>query len=182
MAYPNQYQPYQYQYAPQVQPPMDRLAQLQAQQYQMMPTQMSGTSQPPQTNQGLLWVQGEAAARSYLVAPNTTVLLMDSESQVFYLKSTDTSGMPMPLRIFDYTERTAQQNVPQNAPQSEQSVPNNLDDKYVTREEYSRLQAKYAEIMDKLDSFRAPAVVSKDTGKPATATNKSRSKGGDSHE
>lgn len=179
MAYPNQYQqPYQYQYALQVPAPMDRLAQLQAQQYQ--PT-MQAANNPPQTNQGLLWVQGEAAARSYLVAPNTTVLLMDSESQVFYLKSTDTSGMPMPLRIFDYTERT-QQNVPQNAPQAEQSVPNNLDDKYVTREEYSRLQAKYAEIMDKLDSFRAPAVVSKDTGKPATATNKSRSKGGDSHE
>lgn len=181
MAYPNQYQPYQYQYAPQVQPPMDRLAQLQAQQYQMAGAQMSLPNQPPQTNQGILWVQGEAAARSYLVAPNTTVLLMDSESQTFYLKSTDTSGMPMPLRIFDYTERT-QQNVPQNAPQAEQSVPNNLDDKYVTRKEYDALQEQYAEIMDKLYSFRAPAVVSKDTGKPATATNKSRSKGGDSHE
>lgn len=52
--YQNQYPQYQ-QYNPQVQPPMDRLAQLQAQQqYQMMPTQMSGASQPPQTNQGLL--------------------------------------------------------------------------------------------------------------------------------
>lgn len=182
MAYPNQYQPYQYQYAPQAQPPMDRLAQLQAQQYQMVPTQMPGATQPPQTNQGLLWVQGEAAARSYLVAPNTTVLLMDSESQTFYLKSTDTSGMPMPLRIFDYTERTAQQNVPQNAPQAAQSAPEDLDSKYVTREEYSRLQAKYAEIMEKLDSFRSASVVSDDTRKPAAATNKSRGKGGDSNE
>ncbi len=180
MAYPNQYQPYQYQYPPQVQPPMDRLAQLQAQQYQTVPTQMPGVSHPPQTNQGILWVQGEAAARSYLVAPNTTVLLMDSESQTFYLKSTDTSGMPMPLRVFDYTERA--QNVPNSAQQTTQSAQTNLDDKYVTREEYSRLQAQYAEIMDKLDGFYTPVVASEDTRKPAVATNKPRSKGGDSNE
>lgn len=153
---------------------MDRLAQLQAQQYQPIPA----VNNPPQTNQGLLWVQGEAAARSYLVAPNTTVLLMDSESQTFYLKSTDTSGMPMPLRIFDYTERTAQQ----NAPQAVQSAPEDLDSKYVTREEYIRLQAQYAEIMDKLDSFHAPMVVTEDARKTAGATNKSRNRGGDSNE
>ena len=103
-------------------------------------------AQPPQTNQGIIWVQGEAAARSYLVAPNSTVLLMDSETSRFYLKSANNAGMPS-MQIFEYSEVT------QNAPQAAQSVPNNLDDKYVTREEYSRLQAQYAEIMDKLDSF-----------------------------
>ncbi len=176
MAYPN---PYQYAYQPQVQPPMDRLAQLQAQQYQ--PTPVPAVNNPPQTNQGILWVQGEAAARSYLVAPNTTVLLMDSEAQTFYLKSTDNSGMPLPLRIFDYTERT-QQNVPMNVPQAAQSTQTDLDSKYVTREEYSHLQAQYEEILDKLDSFHAPAVASEDTRKPVAATNKSRVKGGDSDE
>lgn len=174
MAYPNQYQPYQYQYAPQVQPPMDRLAQLQAQQYQMNQP-MQQPAQPPQTNQGLLWVQGEAGAKSYLVAPNTTVLLMDSEGSRFYLKSTDNAGMPS-LRVFEYSE------VSQNALQSAQSVQNNLDEKYVTRQEYDALRAKYAEIMDKLDSFRSPVVASEDTRKPATAGNKSRNKGGDSNE
>lgn len=58
----------------------------------------------PQNNQNsLIWVQGVEAAKSYMVAPNTTVLLMDSESQKFYLKSSDSSGMPM-LRVFEYTE------------------------------------------------------------------------------
>lgn len=172
MPYQNQFtQPYQaYQpYQTQIQAPMDRLAQLQAQQYQ---TTMQ--AQPPQTNQGLLWVQGESGAKSYLVAPNTTVLLMDSEGSRFYLKSTDNAGMPS-LRVFEYSE------VLQNAPQATQSIPNNLDDKYVTREEYSRLQAQYAEIMNKLDSFHAPTVASEDTRKPAAATNKSRGKGGDSN-
>lgn len=174
MAYPNPYpQPYQYQYAPQVQQPMDRLAQLQAQQYQL--PQMQQAAQPPQTNQGLLWVQGEAGAKSYLVAPNTTVLLMDSEGSRFYLKSTDNAGMPS-LRVFEYSE------VSQNAPQAPQSVPTNLDDKYVTREEYSRLQAKYAEIMDKLDSFQSASLVPEYSRKPAAETNKSRNRGGNSNE
>lgn len=53
-----------------------------------------------------IWVQGEASAKAYPVAPNTSVLLMDSESPVMYIKTTDNSGMPLPLRIFDYKERT----------------------------------------------------------------------------
>ncbi len=55
-------------------------------------------------NSGLIWVQGIEAAKSYLVAPNTTVMLMDSEGDQFYLKSADASGMPMPLRVFKYEE------------------------------------------------------------------------------
>ncbi len=172
MAYPNQFsQPYPYQYQT-VPAPMDRLAQLQAQQYQ--PT-MQAVNNPPQTNQGLLWVQGEAGAKSYLVAPNTTVLLMDSEGSRFYLKSTDNAGMPS-LRVFEYSE------VVQSAPQATQSIPNNLDDKYVTREEYSRLQAQYADIIDKLNNFHAPVLSSEDSRKPTATSNKSRVKGGDSNE
>ena len=60
----------------------------------------------PYHGSSLIWVQGVEAAKSYLVAPNTTVLLMDSESQRFYLKSSDASGMPLPLRVFEYTETT----------------------------------------------------------------------------
>lgn len=61
----------------------------------------------PQTqNSNLTWVQGEAAAKAYPVANGQSVLLMDSEESVMYIKSTDASGMPLPLRVFDYTERT----------------------------------------------------------------------------
>lgn len=168
---PNYYTPYQQQ----VQPPMDRLAQLQAQQYpQMVPTQMSG-AQPPQTNQGLLWVQGEAGAKSYLVAPNTTVLLMDSEGSRFYLKSTDNAGMPS-LRVFEYSE------VSQNAPQAAQSEQINLDDKYVTRQEYDALQGKYAEILDRLNNFPANIPTGDDTKRATAGTSKSRNKGGNANE
>jgi hypothetical protein len=82
--YPNAY-PYQ--------PPMDRLQQLQAP-YQM--PQQTQVPQVPQTNQGILWVQGEAGAKSYLVAPSTSILLMDSENEYFYIKTTDAAGMATP--------------------------------------------------------------------------------------
>lgn len=84
----------------------------------------------PQQN-GINWVQGIEAAKSYMVAPNKSVLLMDSESQSFYIKTTDASGMPLPLRVFDYTERT------QSAPQSTQTHFNEQGD-YITREEFER--------------------------------------------
>ena len=88
MAYNNYYTPYQNQYVSQMQ----------------IPQVMNQPAQQPQTN-GLIWIQGEQAAKSYLVAPNTTVLLMDSEASRFYLKSCDASGMPM-LRVFEYKETT----------------------------------------------------------------------------
>ena len=56
------------------------------------------------TNSSIIWVQGEQAAKSYLVAPNTTVQLWDSEEKVIYLKSADASGMPS-MKILDYTIR-----------------------------------------------------------------------------
>ena len=66
--------------------------------------QQAVTTQPAET--GILWVQGEAGAKSWAVAPGKSVLLMDSESNKFYIKSSDGSGMPMPLRTFEYTEQT----------------------------------------------------------------------------
>ena len=70
--------------------------------------QQSVVQQPQTADNGILWVQGEAGAKSWAVAPGKSVMLMDSESNTFYIKSSDQSGMPMPLRIFDYTERTNQ--------------------------------------------------------------------------
>lgn len=69
--------------------------------------------QPIMQNQnqqnGVIWVQGEAGAKSYLVAPNSTVQLWDSESQTIYLKSADASGMPT-MKVLDYTIRDQAKN------------------------------------------------------------------------
>jgi len=60
-------------------------------------------------DQEIKWVQGEAGAKAYLLAPNKRVMLMDSESDTFYIKSTDMNGVPLPLRIFDFHERRQEQ-------------------------------------------------------------------------
>lgn len=101
--------------------------------------------QQPVNDNGILWVQGEAGAKSWAVAPGKSVMLMDSESNTFYIKSSDASGMPMPLRIFDYQERTVQQTQPQVAQHNEIDT-----SQFVTREEFNKkldeLFTKYGEV------------------------------------
>ena len=94
-------------------------------------------------------MQGEAGAKSYLVAPNTSVLLMDSENSNFYIKTTDAAGMPT-LRTFAYKEVT----VDAKEPQKQAEV--NLDDKYVTRKEYDDLRSKYEELYSYLETATKP--------------------------
>lgn len=133
MPYPN-WNPYYA--AGTYQPPMpDQLAQLRANQYQQQMQQTNPVQMPQPTNNSIIWVQGEEAAKAYLVAPNTTVQLWDSENQTIYLKSADGSGMPT-MRIIDYTERNTAPKPPVQAPQA-QTV------EYVTRDEFEALKAKF---------------------------------------
>lgn len=140
------YQPnygYQYPYYG-AQPPMpDNLAQLRMNTNQMQnsvvqPSMPSQPMQVQQPNNGLIWVQGESGAKSYLVAPGNTVMLLDAENSVFYLKSADASGMPLPLRIFDYKERTTAAQQAFGGSVTAESV--NFDN-FVTRKEFDELKA-----------------------------------------
>lgn len=139
MAY-NPYTPYM--------PPMyqqnvnnDRLAYLQ--QFQQ--------AQPQQQayNQGLLWVQGEAGAKSYLVAPGASVLLMDSEASKFYIKSADNAGMPQ-MRTFEYKEVLAN-----STPQSAEDP---IKAEYATQEEMAELKRQIEELKQKLEEAHESTV------------------------
>lgn len=76
-------------------------------QQQFNPNQQYNQINQNQSSNGIIWVQGESGAKSYLVAPNCTVQLWDSESQTIYIKSADASGMPS-IKILDYTIRDDQ--------------------------------------------------------------------------
>lgn len=95
-------------------------------------------TQMPQANQstGIIWVQGEAGAKSYLVAPNTTVQLWDSEENVIYLKTADSSGMPS-MKILDYTIRESN---------SSPRLKNNTD--YVTKTELHEMKTDFEKTID----------------------------------
>lgn len=95
----------------------------------------------PQQQGNLIWVQGETGAKSYLLAPNTTLPLWDSERQTIYLKSADASGMPS-MKTLDYTIREQQQ--PQNVIESPKSD-------YVTHDELKLLEDR---IKDEIKGFK----------------------------
>lgn len=59
--------------------------------------QMAQPVPQPQVSNLFAWVQGEASAKAYPVAPGNTILLMDSEAPILYMKSTDMSGRPLPM-------------------------------------------------------------------------------------
>ena len=89
--------------------------------------QMFG-NQMPQQNFGsfmTVLVQGEAGANAYPVASGNTVMLMDFDSNKFWLKS-NVNGIPQRLRAFSFTEETQEQ------PQAQQASG-------VSREEFNKL-------------------------------------------
>lgn len=129
------YIPYGYQpgYYGQAMP--DQLAQLRQNAYQQ--PMMGQATQPTQGTPSIIWVQGEEGAKAYMVAAGNSVLLMDSENSAFYIKSTDASGMPLPLRVFDYKERTTAAKTPQQTAQQ-------AGGEFVTRAEFNALAARCA--------------------------------------
>lgn len=106
-------------------------------------------AQPQQAQQnGIIWVSGEAGAKAYMVAPNNTVQLWDSESQTIYLKSADASGMPS-FKVLDYTIRDSSKNTANNAPVL-------TDDKlssYATKDEINAVYEQITALRDRVDNL-----------------------------
>ena len=137
----------------------DNLSQLRSQPMQQPAVQQQMTQpfqfSPAQQNDGnLIWVQGEAGAKAYLVAPNARVILWDTENPTIYIKSADSSGIPS-MRILDWTERNA--NVP-----AVQNVISNVSNasaidmgKYVTYEELEKILADFNVVSQPAKSAKA---------------------------
>lgn len=102
----------------------------------MQPQYYNPQPQQPQTS-GIIWVQGEVGARSYLVSPNTKVALWDSEAPIIYIKTSDQNGVPS-MRIIDYTYRDMPQ---QSQNQNNQSI-------YVTTDEFTTLKDEVNRLKD----------------------------------
>lgn len=136
MAYFPNFQPYPYQ---------DQLNQLRTANPMTMQMQGFPPMQARPEPGGLNWVQGEAGAKSWYITPGSTVLLMDSEAQRFYLKSADMNGLPA-MRTFEYNEVGAAK--PQEAPQAVN---------FVSTEEFNGFRD---EVLKKLEELSAPVEVS----------------------
>lgn len=93
------------------------------------PNQFTAIPSPrPTANTSFIWVQGEAGAKSYPVAPGDRVALFDSENPVVYIKEVDIYGKPLDMKIYDLVERTS---VPEQVPKEPKIDLSN----YITRDE-----------------------------------------------
>ena len=111
------------------------------QQYPQIQQTISNTPITSHNSSGIIWVQGEAGAKAYPVAPGNSVLLMDSESECFYIKSTDASGIPMPLRAFTYTEIVQTQ---------QQEQPSIDTSQLVTQEDLNKIRQEFKQALEDL--------------------------------
>ena len=91
---------------------------------------------PQQASSGLLtiMVSSEEEMRNYPVAAGTTVLLVAFNLDKLWLKTTDTGGVPQPIREFKITET---------------SMPNTAVGA-VTRDEFSSLCSKVDKLIEEL--------------------------------
>ena len=65
---------------------------------------------PQEQTQNLIRVNGIEGAKTYQMAPNSTVALFDCNEDIMYIKTTDGAGFPS-IRTFSFTE-VKEQNKP----------------------------------------------------------------------
>lgn len=82
-----------------------------------------------------IFVNSEEEVNNYPVAAGLTVLLISFNQKKFWLKSTDTSGVPQTPRVFEFDEKTPLQN--QNG-------------SFVSRQEFSELNDKLDKLISEL--------------------------------
>ena len=100
-----------------------------------------------QNNSGIRWVQGEAAARAQYVEPGSSDIFLDSEDNLFYIKTSDISGIPLPLRTFKYEEIKTDS--------EKRSVATNDASIFITKEEFEERIKQLEESLKKEDKPNA---------------------------
>ena len=121
-----------------------------------------------QQNNPIIWIQGIEAAKAYQTAPNSTVVLFDSDEQVIYIKSADMQGRPS-MRILDYTIRS-------EAPKTAQNALSGNNAQIPTREDISALQSQIDSLKQQIEQLGGTANEPTLSADAATAKHKSASK------
>ena len=91
-------------------------------------------SQSPSNN--IIWVQGIEGAKAQQIQPGSTLLLLDSEQDRFYIKACDQYGICLPLRAYNFTEVVETADAP-SVTEAAAATPDLS--KYVTKEELTQI-------------------------------------------
>lgn len=92
-----------------------------------------------QSNNQIIFVQGETGAKAYQIPINSTVLLMSSEANEFFIKTTDQAGFPT-IKKYRFTEVTQTMTT-----EKEQQV---KIQNFVTREEFEALKNEIKQLKE----------------------------------
>lgn len=98
-------------------------------------TNMNNYQGNMQTNNQYTYVNGIEGAKAYSMMPNQTVLLMDSDNPIFYMKQSNALGQST-IRIFRFEE------VKESEPARQ----------YVSINDFNELKSKVEELSSKLGS------------------------------
>lgn len=100
--------------------------------------------QQPQMNQ-YAFVNGIEGAKSFQMQPNQTILLMDSDRPVCYMKTTNNIGQAS-LRYFKLTEVNENELKDDTQPQT-----NNVNNDYVLKADFDALSKKVNDLLGKME-------------------------------
>lgn len=110
-----------------------------------------------QSDSSIIWVQGESGAKAFPVQNGKSVVLFDSESEHFFIKTADASGMPQPLRIFSYSETN----------ENEMKAPGIDTSNFVTREEFDAIKEEMNKLKNRPNVQTYQRKENRSNGKPA---------------
>lgn len=86
----------------------------------------------PQTQNTFVWIPNEEAANNYPVSPGNTIILIESDRPIMYMKSADLSGRPQPMQVRYLVSKEDYDKIQNGSSFSEN------EDKYVTKEYFEK--------------------------------------------
>lgn len=132
--YPNSYQQNGYQ--------MPNYQQMQQQLNNLQQSLYTPQQQPQQTQvqtNTYAWVNGLEGAKAYMVAPNSSILLMDNDKQSFYIKTANAQGQAT-MEAYEYKKASEKK-----AKEKELDLSG-----YVKQSDFDNLNKKFEELQKSL--------------------------------
>ena len=123
------------------------------------PAQMNNTTYSTPQTQGrpqdnIIWVSGKENARAMQLEPNSRVVLLDRDSNKFYIKITDELGLGK-IRVFNYMEQNDNEdNTMNNNNSGNAAAGDAVESPYVTKAELEQIiKSLKGEINKENDQF-----------------------------
>lgn len=112
----------------------------------MMPNQNQQMQQPQMTQ--CFWVNGTEGAKAFQMQPNQTIMLMDSENPVVYMKQTNGMGQAT-LKYYKLTEVSEQDVRNQNTQPQSQNIKSN--EEYVLKSDFEVLSKRLDDLSKRFE-------------------------------